>query len=412
MSSIQWPLSSVYRKRNQINTEPDYQRPPVWTKAQKQLLIDTILREYDIPKFYLNKRDSSHWDVVDGQQRLRAIWEFRENGFPIAKDADSIIIDVGLGPTTYEIKGKTFDELDPDVQDLFESYSIDVVILEDKSDDVVQEVFLRMQNGTSLKAQEKRNAIAGPVRDYVKKISSHNFFEECVSFKNTRFAHDEVAAQMLKLSLNGAICTVKDRELNELYKSGAAFDANSQKAKRVNSVLNYLYKVFGSLCPELSKVNVISLFVLIMDLMENYDIHGREEDIKNWFIEFELLRQEERAKPVDDQDVRLLNYQSKLTNSPSSSDSIEYRFEFLKESLMTKYPDIAMKDAQRSFDEAQRQVIYRKNGGVCQMCGIHCDWDNWEADHIIPWSRGGKTEVNNGQVLCPSCNSSKGNQIQ
>ena len=412
MSSTQWPLSSVCRKKKLINTDPDYQRPPVWTKPQKQLLIDTILREYDIPKFYLNKRDDSHWDVVDGQQRLRAIWEFRENGFCIAKDADPITIDVGNGPSQYEIKGMTFDELDPDVQDLFESYPIDIVILENKPDEVVQEIFLRMQNGTSLKAQEKRNAIAGPIRDYVKKLSLHPFFTKCVHFRNNRFAHDEVAAQMLKLSLNGAICTVKDKELNDLYNSNAAFDANSQKAKRVNTVLNYLYDTFGEHTPELSKVNVISLFVLIMDLLENYDISNRKNDIKSWFVEFETNRFMEKDKPVEEQDAGLLNYQNKLSSAPSSSDSIGYRFEYLKESLFTKYPDIPMKDARRNFDEAQRQVIYRKNGGVCQICGVHCDWDNWEADHIVAWSHGGKTEIDNGQVLCPTCNASKGNQIE
>lgn len=62
------------------------------------------------------------------------------------------------------------------------------------------------------------------------------------------------------------------------------------------------------------------------------------------------------------------------------------------------------------FDASQRIVIYRKNNGICQKCGIKCDWNNYEADHILPWSRGGKTEIENGQVLCSSCNSSKGDR--
>ncbi len=41
--------------------------------------------------------------------------------------------------------------------------------------------------------------------------------------------------------------------------------------------------------------------------------------------------------------------------------------------------------------------------------GKKCDWDNWEADHIVAWSKGGKTIVENGQVACPECNSSKNN---
>lgn len=40
--------------------------------------------------------------------------------------------------------------------------------------------------------------------------------------------------------------------------------------------------------------------------------------------------------------------------------------------------------------------------------GDECDWDNWHADHKTPWSKTGKTTVDNGQVCCASCNLSKG----
>ena len=46
---------STFIRRSKINTNPDYQRPAVWSKAQKQLLIDSMLREYDIPKMYMHK---------------------------------------------------------------------------------------------------------------------------------------------------------------------------------------------------------------------------------------------------------------------------------------------------------------------------------------------------------------------
>ena len=68
----------------------------------------------------------------------------------------------------------------------------------------------------------------------------------------------------------------------------------------------------------------------------------------------------------------------------------------------------------RNFTHEQRLVIYNKNQGVCQLkikCkGEKCNWDNWEADHIIPHSKGGKTILSNGQVACPSCNSAKSNK--
>ena len=76
ISKKDWPLSSVYGIRQRINTNPDFQRPAVWGLAQKQLLIDTILRDYDVPKLYWRKTGSKPdtYDVVDGQQRLRKFY--------------------------------------------------------------------------------------------------------------------------------------------------------------------------------------------------------------------------------------------------------------------------------------------------------------------------------------------------
>jgi uncharacterized protein with ParB-like and HNH nuclease domain len=55
ISKKPWPILSVCGFKNRIDTNPDFQRPAVWSTGQKQLLIDTILRGYDIPKLYWRK---------------------------------------------------------------------------------------------------------------------------------------------------------------------------------------------------------------------------------------------------------------------------------------------------------------------------------------------------------------------
>jgi hypothetical protein len=78
-----WPISSMYGIRAAINTNPDYQRPAVWSSSQKQLLGDSILRGYDVPKFYWQQVSNKpvSYDVVDGQQRIWAICEFCDDKY-------------------------------------------------------------------------------------------------------------------------------------------------------------------------------------------------------------------------------------------------------------------------------------------------------------------------------------------
>ena len=400
ISKITWPAKSAYRRRKGIDTNPDYQRPAVWTCAQKQLLIDSMLREYDVPKFYLHKTGKDAYDVIDGQQRLRAIWEFFDGGFALAKDAKPV--------DGCEIKGKKYNELDYDIQDLIDSYNLDFVILEDLEEDEIREMFLRLQNGTSLKAQEKRNAMPGRMGDFVRALAKHKFFDK-VSFSNSRFTYDLIAAQMtlLYLNRNNGICNIKDRDLNKMYEEHRDFDESSSEAKAILKILDYLNAMFPDKSPELKRYSVISLFILIMDMGPNYDIRNREQEIAKWFIDFENMRAKDERKAPEDQDPTLVIYHERVSNSSDAMDSLKYRHNFLKESLLSKIVNLPQKDQKRTFDEAQRQVIFRKDKGICQMCGKQCEWEAWEADHIHPWSKGGKTEVENGQVLCPSCNSKK-----
>ena len=64
LTKATWPLFTLSKKKSKINTNPDYQRPSVWTKAQKQMLIDSILRDFDIPKIYLHKTSDDTFDVM------------------------------------------------------------------------------------------------------------------------------------------------------------------------------------------------------------------------------------------------------------------------------------------------------------------------------------------------------------
>lgn len=64
----------------------------------------------------------------------------------------------------------------------------------------------------------------------------------------------------------------------------------------------------------------------------------------------------------------------------------------------------------RRFGRRARAALFLASGGLCSSCGKALD-RGWHADHVVPWSRGGDTDVSNGQALCPACNTRKGNSM-
>lgn len=397
-------LPTVFGIRNNINTQPDYQRPPVWSVNQKRLLIDTILRNYDIPKMYWRQvgQKPDKYEVVDGQQRLQAIWEFMNNEYNMGKDAESI--------DGIEIKNAAYNTLPLDLRSIFDQYNLDIMIMVNTDDEEVREMFLRLQNGSSLKAQEKRNALSGNMRDFIKQIAMHKFFTSC-KHDNTRYAYDLVAAQMTKLELAGQVCNIKNTDLNKMYNGNTTFDNNGVKAKKVMRVLDYLYICFPQKTPELEWYSVISLYMIISNMLEKYVMKDMENTIFKWFINFEIYRRQEEQKDTENCDPEILDYKDLTGHSTDATESLRSRYEYLLRKLLEYYPKFELKDNNRIFTHEQRLAIFRRDHETCQLkikCnGIKCDWDNWDADHKIPWSKGGKTTVDNGQVACPACNRAK-----
>ena len=405
ISKKPWSMLSVCGYKHRINTNPDFQRPAVWSLSQKQLLIDTILRGYDIPKLYWRKISKSpeKYEVVDGQQRLRTIFEFNADAFSLAKNADDI--------EGVVVAKMHYSDLPEDLRLTFDTYGLDVIVLSDTSEEEVREMFLRLQNGTSLKAQEKRNAMPGKMRDFIKELAEHKFFLSC-GFSNSRFSYDQIAAQVTAIELNGGPCHVRNTNLNSMYVTELEFDSASQKARKIHRVLEYLAQAFTEKTPELERYSVISLYALVSHCLEKYVIKGREDDLRNWFIDFEATRSPKEGLNVDTADPELLAYKERTSHSTDAQDSILWRHDYLLRKFFEVVPDIEPKDGQRLFSHEQRLAIFRRDSGNCQVrlkCnGEKCDWDAWEADHKISWSQGGKTIVENGQVACPACNSSKG----
>jgi hypothetical protein len=409
-----WPILSVSSIRDRIDTNPDYQRPAVWTLSQKELLIDTILRGYDIPKIYLRQtsKNPDKYEVIDGQQRLRTIFEFLEGKFALGKYAEKIDGHEVINLKYKDSKNKNI--LNDDLKIKIDTYQLDIVILTNTNDDEVREMFLRFQNGTTLKAQEKRNAMPGKMRDFIKKLSKHEFFKK-VNFKNSRFTFDHISSQFTKIEIEGEACNIKSADLDKMYIEQKNFNHNSKEAKKVIQVLEYMNKCFLEKTPELERYSVVSLYILFSHLIEKYSFKElTHKQMRDWFINFEKYRIEQNALDQEEQDQEMIVYHEKISHSTDAVDSLKSRHEILFKNFLIKFPTLSLKDNTRSFSHHQRLAIYRRDGGKCKLkikcSGEKCSWDNWEADHIKAWDKGGATTVKNGQVACPKCNKTKGNR--
>lgn len=205
---------------------------------------------------------------------------------------------------------------------------------------------------------------------------------------------------------------MKNADLNKMYDDGFDFDDKSDTAKAVERSLRILNEIFKEKTPELERYNVISLYCIVRELQQEYVLDEIKDKVFDWFVGFEQKRMQNEELPEDEADPEWVSYKDKISHSTDSADSIKWRMDFMLRNLLDKYPNLNRKDNQRTFTHIQKLTIFRRDNGICQLkikCpGKKLNWDSWECDHKIPWSKGGHTTVENGQVSCPDCNAAKG----
>ena len=133
-----------------LDLSPDFQRRSVWSSSAKAFLADTIIRGKPFPKIILMQEFKSGKTirvVVDGQQRLRSIFDFINDGIKISRAHNK------------EHSGKTFSQLPEELREDFMQYEIGCDILNSEPLSELLDIFARINRYTvKLNAQEMRNA--------------------------------------------------------------------------------------------------------------------------------------------------------------------------------------------------------------------------------------------------------------
>jgi hypothetical protein len=197
------------------------------------LLIDTILRGYDIPKIYLTNSTDSNYEheVIDGQQRLKAIWGFYNDIYPLGEHSK----DLPIG----DFSGKKFSELSSDIQDNLDLYQLSIVIIEDAKEEEITDLFLRLQEGVPLNPPEKRNAMLGEMKSFIVDLTTHNVFK-VIPKEDKRFLYADWLAHIVCLELAGGATDMKAQDLKKMYEDHKSFDKTSANAQNIKKVLNFM----------------------------------------------------------------------------------------------------------------------------------------------------------------------------
>jgi hypothetical protein len=249
-----------WKREKRLELNPEFQRGDVWSPAAKTFLIDTILRKLPIPKVYLRTRvdvttQKSVREVVDGQQRLRAILDFADDKFALSKRAS-------------EFAGKKYSTLTENEQEDFLGYAIAVDQLMNASTVDVLEVFARLNSYTVvLNPPEKRHGrYQGEFKYAIRNASRFwaDLWEKfgVLSVKDrVRMMDDSLTAEMVGVLLEG----VKDGgqpKIDILYKTyNNSFDV--QHIANLNKVLTVIKSDFAPFMlgtPLLSPPHLLMLF--------------------------------------------------------------------------------------------------------------------------------------------------------
>lgn len=163
-------------KDKKIILDSDFQREEVWKPIQKSELIESILMGLPLPIFYFNEDKKGRLIVIDGRQRLTALFEYLDNEFSLGK--------LKILP---ELSGKKFDNLDAITQSKIEDYQIQAHVIQPPTPDRIKfDIFDRVNRaGTQLNKQEIRNALyQGNSTKLLKSISKS---KEFLSATNSTF---------------------------------------------------------------------------------------------------------------------------------------------------------------------------------------------------------------------------------
>ncbi|PQJ37281.1 hypothetical protein BTO00_23655 [Vibrio campbellii] len=300
-------------KKGTLIIDNSFQRRGVWVEKDKISLIESILLGYPIPELYLWETGISDdpdnvgeltYSIVDGQQRITAIWDFINDKFALKPNC------LEFSDAAYA--GKKFSELlrleEHDFKSDFWLYKFHVrTIAQDLGIDEIKKMFLRLnKTNSSLNPQELRNAeFNGKFIKLADEISTLPFWSENNIFTKTdlrRMNDIQIISTMLIFLRNG-ISDTGQAAINKMYDTyNDTYDEASEDLGTFTEILRILegFLRFQSDLGKVykTKVHFYTLFILAYYMIQTNqtgDLQRVSEKLAMWFSAYDRKEYTELA---------------------------------------------------------------------------------------------------------------------
>ena len=345
-----------------LNIRPAFQREFVYNEKQQKAVIDTVVKGFPLNTMYWVHNEDDTVELLDGQQSTLSICEFVEGNF-------SMEFSKGVE--------QAFHNLTDDEQNAILDYELMIYICDGNERERLE--WFRTINiaGEKLTDQELLNInyIGAWLSDAKRKFSKTN----CVAFK---LGHKFVKGSPIRQDyLETALSWISGGNITN-YMSTHQHDINA----------NELWLYFNS---------VITWIETTFALDTNPKNYRKEMLGLNWGDLYNRFRNNMYDAQVIEKRVNELMANEEVTDKKGVYEYI----------LSGENEDMACKLSKRAFSDADKRTAYERQHGICPITGEYLPITEMQADHIIPWWKGGTTTLSNLQMISKTANIRKGGRV-
>lgn len=292
-TKLSWTISAIEKMHEKKETlsfdHPIQRKSEIWSEQQKSLLIHSMLANYPVPHIYVLREDSKEVDkngkpvfnyfVLDGKQRLSSTLSYIWGEFELSENIQNIKIE----DEEYELAGKYFADLDKEVQFELLHYKFDIIAFEECSNREVEEIFLRLNNGSALSKAQMAKAKAGvQVAVLLNELMESKFIKEICFFTKQQIAKSEdqrCILQAMMLFDRNLVPNFEFKDFSEQVITEYAESLNgnytAKQADVIRSAVEYLSNAFQEKNKNLKKISV-PMILYTADVAINQEISPRQ----------------------------------------------------------------------------------------------------------------------------------------